>query len=112
MTLFPRPFSVSRVARSLVRGVWTLGTPATFTATGSIQPLTGRDLMVLEPATRNIGKVWIYTSDTLHIRKDGSSETSDTVTWNGYKWEVIDEKPYISGIIPHHKYMAELRGPA
>lgn len=111
-TLFPKPFTIRRNTRSLVRGVWQLGTPETLTFQGSVQPLSGRDLMVLEQASRDIGKVWIYTGSQLKKRTEGSQDVADLLVHGGSIWEIIDDKPYSNGIIPHHKYMAEYRGAA
>ena len=111
-TLFPKPFQVVRNTRSLVRGVWTLGTPETLTFRGSIQPLSGKDLLVLEPASRDIGKIWIYTGSQLKKRTEATTDVADTLIHDGSRWEVIDDKGYSNGLIPHHKYMAEYRGAA
>lgn len=109
-TLFPKPFTILRNTRSLVRGVWTLGTPEQLTFQGSIQPLSGRDLLTLEPASRDIGKVWIYTGSQLKKRTEASTSVADLLIHDGATWEVIDDRGYSNGIIPHHKYMAEYRG--
>lgn len=111
-TLFPKPFQVVRNTRSLVRGIWTLGTPETLTFQGSIQPLSGEDLLTLEPASRDIGKVWVYTDSTLKKRTEAADSTADRVIHEGALWEIIDSRAYTNGIIPHRKYLAEYRGAA
>lgn len=111
-TLFPKPFQVRRNTRTLVRGVWELGSPETLTFQGSIQPLSGRDLLTLEPASRDIGKVWVYTGSQLQKRTEASSSVADLLVYDGSLWEVIDDKGYSNDLIPHHKYLAEYRGAA
>lgn len=116
MSLFPRPFTVERVDRALLRGIWVDGTPQTLTFTGheggTVQPLSGKDLQNLEPASRSIGKVWIRTTSQLRTRVEGSQERSDVLIYSGRRWEVISDEPYDNGLIPHHKYLAEYRGMA
>jgi len=112
MSLFPKPFQVIRTPQTLVRGIWTDGTPSTLTFKGTVQPLSGQDLMTLEPASRDIGKVWVRTKSPLIKRQEGETTKADVVLWNGFKWEVIDDRQYSNGLIPHHKYLAEYRGPA
>lgn len=109
-TLFPKPFQIIRSTRTLVRGVWTTGTSETLTFQGSIQPLSGKDLLTLEPASRDIGKVWIYTGSQLKKRTEAGANAADVLIYDGATWEVIDDRPYGNDIIPHHKYMAEYRG--
>lgn len=112
-TLVPKPFQIIRNTRVLgPKGVWTTGTPETLTFLGSVQPLSGKDLLVLEPGSRDTGKVWIYTGSQLKKRTEGSQDIADVLVHDGARWEVIDDKGYSNGIIPHHKYMAEYRGQA
>lgn len=116
MSLFPKPFTVIRVTRALVRGVYVDGTPQTLTFQGSqggtVQPLSGKDLQNLEPASRTIGKVWIRTTSELRTRTEGSLEKADVLVHAGKRWEVISDETYDNGLIPHHKYLAEYRGAA
>jgi len=112
-TLFPKPFTILRNTRVLgPSGAWITGTPESLTFKGSIQPLSGKDLLVLEPASRDIGKVWIYTGSQLNKRAENSEDVADILVHDGSHWEVIDDKGYSNGIIPHHKYIAEYRGAA
>lgn len=116
MSLFPKPITIIRVDRSLVRGQYVDGTPQTLVFQGSqggtVQPLSGKDLQNLEPASRTIGKVWIRTTTILRTRTEGSLEKSDTLVHGGQRWEVISDENFDNDLIPHHKYLAEYRGPA
>lgn len=111
MSLFPKPQSGIRYSRTLVRGVWEkTGTPFTFS--GTIQPLSGQDILTLDHATRDKGKVWVRTTYALRKRTTGSDYSADEVVYNGAVWEIIDDRNFDNGILPHHKYLAEYRGPA
>jgi len=112
MSLFPKAFTIERVSRALVRGVYVDGTPATLTQYGTVQPLTGEDIQNLEPASRSIGKVWIRTKAVLNKRTDGSLQKADVLIHDGRRWEIIDNLNFDNGQIPHHKYLAEYRGKA
>lgn len=112
MTLFPKPFTVRRATRTLVRGVWTDGTPSDSTHYGSIQPLSGKDLEMFPPASRTTGKVWIYTDSTLSTRTEGSTVPADIVLFKGSKYEVIPWQAWDNDLIPHNKYLAEYVGGA
>lgn len=116
MSLFPKPFTIERVSRALVRGTYVDGTPVQLTFSGSnggtVQPLSGEDIANLEPASRSIGKVWIRTTSVLRKRTDGSLEKADVLIHGGHRWEVIDNMNFDNGLIPHHKYLAEYRGKA
>lgn len=116
MSLFPQPLTIERVTRALVRGTWTDGTPQILTFQGrqggTVQPLSGKDLENLEPASRSIGKVWIRTTSQLRTRVEGSKEKADVLIHDGRRWEVISDMVFANGLIPHHKYLAEYRGAA
>lgn len=112
MSLFPKPFTIERVSRALVRGTYVDGTPVQLTFQGTVQPLSGEDIANLEPASRSIGKVWIRTTAALRKRTDGSLEKADVLIHDGRRWEVIDNMHFDNGLIPHHKYLAEYRGKA
>lgn len=116
MSLFPKPITIIRVDRALVRGQYVDGLPQTLvfqgSQGGSVQPLSGKDLQNLEPASRTIGKVWIRTTAALRTRTEGSLAKSDTLVHAGQLWEVISDENYANGLISHHKYLAEYRGPA
>lgn len=112
MSLFPKPFTIERVTRALIQGVYVDGTPTTITPTGTVQPLSGEDLQNFEPASRAIGKVWIRTTAQLRKRQDGSLQRADVLIHDGKRWEIIDDQHFNNGLIPHHEYLAEYRGAA
>jgi len=112
MSLFPKAFTVQRRTRVLVRGVWTPGTPTTATHYGTIQPLSGKDIATLEPATMEKGAVWVRTTSALRIRRISSPNEADLVVYDGSLWELIDDRKHDNDLLPHHKYLAEYVGPA
>lgn len=112
MSLFPKAFSYIRNTRSLVLGVWTVGTPQTLTGYGSIQPISGEDSANLEPATLQKGVMVLYTTSSLQKRIEGSANMADRVLFDGGKWEVVQSMPYTNNLIPHRKYLLEYEGPA
>ena len=111
-TLFPKPYTIRRRDRALVRGVWVAGTATTATILGSVQPLSGSDLETMEAGSRDLGKVWIYTDSILRKRVEGSTTEADVLEYDGSLWEVIDTRSYLSGLLPHRKHLAEYRGAA
>lgn len=112
MTLFPKPFTVRRTTRTLVRGVWTDGTPADSIHYGSIQPLSGKDMEMFPPASRTTGRIWVYTDSQLNTRTEGSATPADLVLFKGATYEVIPWQAWDNGLIPHNKYLAEYVGGA
>lgn len=112
MSLFPKPFTYLRTTRTLVRGVWTPSAAQTLTALGSIQPVSGNDLEVMEPGTLEKGAMKVYTGTLLRTRKEASENRADVVLYDGGCWEVVQVLPYTSGLIPHRKYIVEYQGPA
>jgi hypothetical protein len=111
-TLFPKPYTIRRRDRTLVRGVWTPWVPTELVIQGSVQPLTGKDLQTMEAGSRDLGKVWIYTNDILRKRTEGSLTEADVLVYDDSLWEVIDTRSYLSGLIEHRKHLAEYRGSA
>ena len=112
-TLFLKPYTVRRRDRTLsASGIWSPGTMSTITIQGSVQPLSGKDLATMEAGSRDLGKVWVYTGSELRKRTEGSTTEADQIEFDGSIWEIIDVRPYSSGIIPHRKYLAEYRGAA
>lgn len=113
MSLFPKAFTVQRRTRALVGGVWTAaGTPSTLTFYGTIQPLSGKDIETLEPATLDKGAVWVRTTAVLRKRQVSATTEADRIVHDGGLWEIIDDRNHDNGLIPHHKYLAEYVGPS
>jgi hypothetical protein len=106
-TLFPRTISYKHRASELVNGVWEFSeTDGTFT--GSVQPLTAKELQFLTEGRRDIGLMKVYSNTPLSVSVEGSNTPGDVVLWAGRKWEIIRELVFANDIINHYKYIAAL----
>ena len=71
-TLFPRTISYKHRTAELVNGVWEFSeTDGTFT--GSVQPLTGKELQFLPEGRRDIGLMKVYSNTPLSVSVEGST---------------------------------------
>ena len=99
-TLFPRTISYKHRTAELVNGVWEFSeTDGTFT--GSVQPLTGKELQFLPEGRRDIGLMKVYSNTPLSVSVEGSNTPGDVVIWAGRKWEIIRELVFANDIINH-----------
>lgn len=106
-TLFPRIISYKHRTAELVNGVWEFSeTDGTFT--GSVQPLTGKELQFLPEGRRDIGLMKVYSNTPLSVSVEGSNTPGDVVIWAGRKWEIIRELVFANDLINHYKYIAAL----
>lgn len=106
--LFPKTISYFIVTGSRVKGKWT---PAENAGTfiGSVQPVTGRDLDVVQVGRQDTGKIKVYANESLNVSKEDSNTPGDLIVWEGSKWEIIAKLPYQNNLINHYKYIAEFR---
>ena len=106
-TLFLRTISYKHRTAELVNGVWEFSeTDGTFT--GSVQPLTGKELQFLPEGRRDIGLMKVYSNTPLSVSVEGSNTPGDVVIWAGRKWEIIRELVFANDLINHYKYIAAL----
>ena len=106
-TLFPRTIGYKHRTAELVNGVWEFSeTDGTFT--GSVQPLTGKELQFLPEGRRDIGLMKVYSNTPLSVSVEGSNTPGDVVIWAGRKWEIIRELVFANDLINHYKYIAAL----
>lgn len=106
-TLFPRTIGYKHRTAELVNGVWEfIETDGTFT--GSVQPLTGKELQFLPEGRRDIGLMKVYSNTPLSVSVEGSNTPGDVVIWAGRKWEIIRELVFANDLINHYKYIAAL----
>lgn len=105
------PLTVTRASGSYVDSVWTPGAGSTFGIEGSIQPLNGRELLLLPEGQRSRGAWKLYTADgDLRTLEAGSSNEADRITWDGKVLLVvrrIDHSHHPGFGLAHYKY--ELR---
>lgn len=107
-TLFPKIISYLVVTGARVKGKWVpVETPGTFT--GSVQPVNGRDLDVVQVGRQDTGKVKVYANESLNVSIEGTNTPGDLILWEGGRWEIIAKLPYRNDLINHYKYIAEFR---
>lgn len=90
------------------------GTPYIIQA--DIQPETGEDEGISFDPTiqgrRDIGTVKVFSNTKLNVSKEETVLTGTVLSWEGGKWEVIQELPYQNNsfftLIDHYKYKAQL----
>lgn len=110
MSLFPKPFTIIRTTKHLgPLGVWIKDSTQTLTFSGSVQPLSGYDLSVLDTGSQEKGQLWVYTSDTLIPRQEGDQTSGDILQYDGHSWEIMPPKVCDQGILSHKQYRAQLR---
>lgn len=108
-TLFPLPQTYFRVTGAYVSGRWVSAITGPFTFLGTVQPVTAKDVSPGEPGRQDLGDVKVYSSQALNPGEQGSTNKGDVIFWAGRYWEIMQEMPYKSMLIPHWKYIAELR---
>ena len=110
VTLISKTQQYSYSTGSYIRGRWEEDPATAGTFEGSIQPLSFKDMQSTAVGREDRGKVKIYTKTQLPVGEEDSNISGAIVEWQGKKWEVIQEIVYAMGILPHNKYIAELRG--
>lgn len=108
-TLFPKTILYKQVTGSYVSGVWT-PSEGDSTFEGSVQPVTGKDLVNLNVGREDRGKVKVYSDTKLNVSLEGTNKSGDKVIWQDQIWELIQELQYQNGLVPHYKYIGEYRG--
>lgn len=80
------------------------------TISGSIQPLSFKDIKLLPEGRADVGRMVLFTESTLMLPTEGSEYPADMVIHQGALWEVVSVESW-QVLIPHNKYMLERRGP-
>lgn len=110
-TLFPKTINYKQISVSYVEGVAQTPVEVDSTFKGSVQPMSGKDVELLEIGREDRGKVKVYSSTKLTVGvEDDDTKPGDVVIWEGQKWEIIQEMQFQNDLIPHYKYVAEYRG--
>ena len=109
LTLFPKTVTYYSVTFTRTKGVPTIALGVALTFSGSTQPTTGKDLETLPQGREDRGTIKVYSDIQLNISAEGTSNPGDYVVHSNKKWEVIAELDYDNNLIPHYKYIAELR---
>jgi hypothetical protein len=107
-TLFPKTQTLYQIKVKTINGVYKeFKTEGTFS--GSIQPITGKELETIEVGREDRGKVKVYSSTKLNVGEAGKDYSGDVVVYDGREWEIIHELSYLNDLISHYKYIAEYR---
>lgn len=93
-----------QTAGAYYRGEWANGVETVVTVYGSVQPVSGQELMVLPEGRRTRDTVKIYTDTELNTSEN--NQQADKILWRGHLYEVAMKAPYQSGVINHFKYYA------
>lgn len=108
--LFPQTYSYTpfqKGKRIKGRFVSTYGSSSTFS--GNVQPMNEIEVNALNIGRKNIGKIKIYTDHVFNIAEESSNINGDLVDYDGFQWEVIGKDHHTGTLLPHKKYIAELR---
>lgn len=97
-------YSVTRNTGAYVSGSWVAGTPSTVQPWMSVQPLDGRDLLLIAEGDRTKEIIKLYSSLALQTQGDG--QMADTFTYNG-KTFLVDQ---VQAWGPFWKVIAKAQG--
>ena len=99
-------FTVTRKTGTWVNGVFTTSS-TTLAPSGTIQPLTSKDIEQLPEGEATKGMISIWSLTQLYsTRLDPSGETgglSDTVTWQGVDYDIHETRDFSQN--GHYKYI-------
>ena len=112
MALFPKLSTVKvKSPGSYDKGQWIEGIETPTIIQADAQPMTGKEIEVLSVGRANLGKIKIYTDSAinLNIADETTQQNGDLFVKNGQDYEIIAVDNNEVGLIPHHKYIAELR---
>ncbi|MFZ7141565.1 hypothetical protein ACLSY0_00155 [Avibacterium avium] len=107
---FRKPYKLLvRTEGQYIRGKWVNGEEMEQEFTASIQPLNTREMDRLSAMMqgRHIASaVKIYTDFRLDVA--GENQTNGTIVlFEGERYEVVARSTYHSGVIEHHRYLAQ-----
>jgi hypothetical protein len=104
------PFTVTRTAEgSRPNGRYTPGSASTFPIIASVQPVSGRELMIL-PEAQHVEEVRVvYTATEIKTREPGYEP--DKVTIDGAAWTVIRAERWTYGAETYWRALVSRRAP-
>lgn len=97
--------TVTRTAAgTYVDGVWTPGATSTFGIEGSLQPMSGRELLLLPEGERAAARWKLYTETALLTADEAAQTEADRVSWNGRSLVVVRVNDYSHvGMLEHYR---------
>ena len=106
-TLFPKnTIDYFVVTNTVVRGRPKSSRVAS-TFIGSVQPVTGKDIEIMETGKEDKGRIKAYSDTKLNVSIAGEDTPGDIIIWDGKEWECMSEQAYQNGLINHYKYIAQ-----
>ncbi len=106
---FARPYTVTRPAGDWTSdGLWKrlTGSDVTLHIMASIQPLNGREIMLLPDGERDRETVKVYTDTALVIADQEAQQKGDQIAYNGGVYEVMVKSNWTETRLAHFKYLA------
>lgn len=86
-------------------GSYSAGTFSASSVRGTVQPVTGDDVVPDAVASRNTGTVKVYSDERLRFRTKGD-DARGYVKHGGRVYELVAEMPNTCAVITHYKYFA------
>lgn len=104
MSLFnTRTFTVTRkAAGTYVKGIWSDGATSTFSASGSLQPVSAYTAKALLEGSRLTTMQEFITGTKLIATDPLTQITGDTISIDNEIWVVIKVDGWQNGILPHY----------
>ncbi len=115
MIFFPRDYIIVNFSGSLEEetGLWKEYRTPEITIQADAQPMSSKEVDQLNIGRRELGKIKIYTDETLQLMRESDEGKESNGTYfkfdNGEWYEVIQDITRKGGLINHNKYIAELR---
>lgn len=92
-------------------GYFVPGKETTTTIRANVQPLNQREMEqythILEGGNRTAMLVKIYTKEVLTPDVQTTNQRADIITWNSRAFKIVMVEEWLSGIIPHYRYIGQ-----
>jgi len=110
MTLFGRPWTVTRKAQSYDNdGILQNGTSSTVSFSGTVQPADQNTIRALAGGRENDGSLMVFSDVRLQISEQTTNKAGDVLVYEGVSYELTREQSFQNSLLPHFKYLAERR---
>ncbi len=108
--LFPQTYNYLPYSSSTkVKGRVTVGYGSSTIFSGNVQPMSQKEVDSLDIGRKDLGKIKIYTDQVFTISEEGKENTGDIIIYDSAYYEVIKLDHHTGTLLPHRKYIAELR---
>ena len=97
-----------------VAGIWQPGTESTFDIKAKVQPLKPNEVMILPESLRSRAWIKIFVQEdpsqtlpAIRCAQQGpNGYGADTLSWQGYKYEVMKDMNYNDSVLDHTYVLA------